>query len=279
MAIVATPIGHLGDISARALETLGEVDVIAAEDTRHSQKLLRHYSITTPCVALHEHNERQLAPRLVERMRRGESVALISDAGTPLISDPGYHLVCAAHAAGIRVMPIPGPSALVAALSASGLPSDRFVFEGFLPARATQRRQRLEQLAAETRTLVFYEAPHRGLATLEAMVEVFGADREATWVRELTKLFETVIRATLGELLQRVREDPRQQQGEIVLLVHGAPAGASDGREAEARRMLAILLEELPLRQAAALVSRLTGIGRNTLYAWGLAMGSDPAGD
>jgi 16S rRNA (cytidine1402-2'-O)-methyltransferase len=269
--IVATPIGHLGDISARALEVLGQADVIAAEDTRHSGQLLRHFGIATPCLSLHDHNERELTPRLIERLQRGESVALISDAGTPLISDPGFHLVRAAHDAGIRVSPVPGASALIAALSVSGLPSDRFVFEGFLPARAAQRRERLERLRDEPRTMVFYEAPHRALATLAALVDVFGAAREAASAREITKLHETVRRDTLGGLLERTRQDPMQQKGELVVVVHGAAEEATTD-EAGARRMLGILLEELPLKQAAALAARLSGVSRNRLYEMGLEL-------
>ncbi len=250
---------------------LGQVDVVAAEDTRRSGQLLRHFGIATPCLSLHDHNERELTPRLIERLQRGDSVALISDAGTPLISDPGFHLVRAAHDAGIRVSPIPGSSALVAALSVSGLPSDRFVFEGFLPSRAAHRRERLEQLRDEPRTLVFYEAPHRALAALAAMVDVFGAEREAACAREITKLHETIRRATLGGLLDWTRQDPMQQKGEIVIIVHGADESAAID-EADARRMLAILLEELPLKQAAVLAAKLTGIGRNRLYELGLGI-------
>lgn len=267
--VVATPIGNLGDITARALEVLAQVDVVAAEDTRRSGQLLRHFGIATPFLSLHDHNERELTPRLIERLQRGESIALISDAGTPLISDPGFHLVRAAHEVGIRISPIPGPSALAAAVSVSGLPSDRFVFEGFLPSRAAHRRERLEQLRDEPRTLVFYEAPHRALATLAAMVDVFGGLREAACAREITKLHETIRRDTLGGLLDWMQQDPMQQKGEIVIIVHGADESAAID-ETAARRMLAILLEELPLKQAAALAAKLTGIGRNRLYEMGL---------
>ncbi len=280
MYIVATPIGHLGDISARALETLRDADVVAAEDTRRSGQLLRHFGIATPCLSLHDHNERELTPRLLERLARGETVALVSDAGTPLISDPGFHLVRAAHEAGIRVVPIPGPSALIAALSAAGLPSDRFAFEGFLPARPGPRRERLEALIAEPRTLVFYEAPHRVVATLEALTEAFGAEREAACARELTKLHETVIRDTLGGLLERARSDPMMQRGELVIVVQGV-GEAAGADEVEARRVLAILLAEMPVKQAAAIAARLTGMARNRLYEWGLGMrqGEDKGGD
>lgn len=267
--IVATPIGHLGDIGARALQVLAQVDLIAAEDTRHSARLLRHHGITTPCVALHEHNERAQAPKLLERLRAGESLALISDAGTPLVSDPGFHIVRAAQEAGLRVSPVPGPSAAIAALSVSGLAVDRFAFEGFLPAKAAARARRLEALAREPRTLIFYEAPHRIADTLRAMVEAFGAGREACLAREISKLYETVRRLPLAELADWVSRDREQQLGEIVVVVQGAPE--IDADEAEARRTLAILQQALPLRQAAAVASQLTGVAKNTLYGWGLA--------
>lgn len=276
--IVATPIGHLDDIGARALRVLAEVDVIAAEDTRHSARLLRHYGIATPMVALHEHNERAQAPRVLERLRGGAAVALVTDAGTPLISDPGFHLVRLAQEADVRVVPVPGPSAIVAALCASGQPVDRFAFEGFLPPRAGPRAARLAELAAEPRTLIFFEAPHRVADALRAMAEAFGAAREASYCRELTKLHETVRRMPLGELAAWVRGDGEQQLGEIVIVVQGAPAAGAD--EAEARRVLEMLLEELPLKRAAALASRLTGVSRNVLYAWGVeGKGTDRSDD
>ena len=271
--VVATPIGNLGDMTPRAVAVLQEVDVIAAEDTRHSGRLLAHFDIGTPSVALHEHNERSQAPRLVERLAAGESLALISDAGTPLLSDPGYHLVRLARERGIRVVPVPGASALMAALSVSGLPTDRFVFEGFLPAKQGPRRRRLQALAGELRTLVFYEAPHRVLDTLQDMVAVMGAPRRAVLARELTKTFETVRDAPLGELAAWVREDADQQKGEIVLLLAGAPAGGEGSDEAEARRILGVLLDELPLSQASALAARLTGLKKKQLYQLGLSLG------
>lgn len=276
--IVATPIGHLDDIGARALRVLAEADVIAAEDTRHSARLLRHYAIATPTVALHEHNERAQAPRVLERLRAGETVALVTDAGTPLISDPGFHLVRLAQEAGVRVVPVPGPSAIITALCASGQPVDRFAFEGFLPPRAGPRAARLAELAVEPRTLIFFEAPHRVADTLRAMADAFGP-REASYCRELTKLHETVRRMPLGELAAWVQSDAEQQLGEIVIVVQGAPAANID--EAEARRVLEMLLEELPLKRAAALASRLTGIGKNVLYAWGVEAkgGSAPERD
>ncbi len=262
--VVATPIGNLGDMSARALEILSGVDVIAAEDTRHSRQLLRHYGIDKPVVALHQHNERAQVEQLIERLRSGQALALVSDAGTPVVSDPGYHLVRAAHEAGCRVMAIPGPSAVIAALSISGQSAERFVFEGFLPARPAARLDRLESLRGESRTLVFFEAPHRVLDTLEAMAQVFGADREVTYVRELSKLFETSRLTRLGELLDWVRGDPMQQKGEIVIVLRGAAAAAADAGQAE--DVLKPLLEELPLKQAVGLAAKLTGLSRNQLY-------------
>lgn len=274
--IVATPIGNLEDITARAARVLSSVDLIAAEDTRHSAKLLRHLGIQAEMFALHEHNERDQVPKLLDWLRGGKSIALISDAGTPLISDPGYPLVHAAHTAGIPVVPLPGASAVIAALSVSGLPSDRFVFEGFLPPRAAARRALLERLRAEPRTLIFYEAPHRILECLRDMVDVFGATRAATIARELTKQYETVRAGDLGELLAWVERHDEQQLGEFVLLVHGAPRAeeASEG-SAEAERVLRVLLEQLPVSQAAELAARITGAPKNQLYKRALTMRAD----
>jgi 16S rRNA (cytidine1402-2'-O)-methyltransferase len=268
--IVATPIGHLDDIGQRALRVLSSVTVIAAEDTRHSSRLLRHYGINTPCVALHEHNERAQAARLVQRLRQGDSVAFITDAGTPLVSDPGFHLVRLAQDEGLRVAPVPGPSAAIAALSVSGLAVERFVFEGFLPSRAQARAKRLEELRAETRTMIFYEAPHRISESLAAMAGIFGPQREASYAREITKVHEIVRRMPLGELAAWVAGDPEQRLGEIVVVVQGAPAESID--EQDARRVLSLLLEELPLKRAAAVAAEITGVARNTLYVWGLAL-------
>jgi len=265
--VVATPIGNLEDIGARALRVLREVALIAAEDTRHSMRLLQHFGIDTPLVACHEHNERDQGGRLVERLLGGDSLALISDAGTPLISDPGYHLVRNARAAGVPVVPVPGPCALIAALSAAGLPSDRFIFEGFLPARSSGRRQRLQALAEEPRTLIFYEAPHRLLESLEDMRELFGGGRQVVLARELTKTFETIRGAPLDELCAWVAGDANQQRGECVLLVEGwqAPQG-EEAVSAEALRVLDLLLAELPLKRAAALAAEITGVRKNLLY-------------
>lgn len=265
--VVATPIGNLEDISARALRVLREVKLIAAEDTRHSARLLQHFGINTPLTACHEHNEREEGSRLVQRLLGGDDLALVSDAGTPLISDPGYHLVRNARAAGVRVVPVPGACALIAALSASGLPSDRFVFEGFLPARSTARRQRLQAVVEESRTLIFYEAPHRLLECLADLRELFGVERPAVLGRELTKTFETIKGAPLGELHDWVAADSNQQRGECVLLVEGwqAPEG-EDTLSTEALRVLDLLLAELPLKRAAALAAEITGVRKNLLY-------------
>jgi 16S rRNA (cytidine1402-2'-O)-methyltransferase len=265
--VVATPIGNLDDISARALRILREVALIAAEDTRHSARLLQHFGIPTPLAACHEHNERDQGGRFLARLQAGEDVALISDAGTPLISDPGYHLVRQVRAAGIPVVPVPGACALIAALSAAGLPSDRFIFEGFLPAKAAGRRARLEQVREESRTLIFYEAPHRILESLEDMRDVFGGERPALLARELTKTFETLQGMPLAELCQWVAADSNQQRGECVVLVAGwqAPEG-EEAVSAEALRVLDLLMAEMPLKRAAALAAEITGVRKNLLY-------------
>ena len=264
--VVATPIGHLDDMSARAVEVLKRVERIAAEDTRHSAPLLARYGIATPTTALHEHNEREEVERLLARLRAGAELALISDAGTPLISDPGFRLVRAARAAGVPVSPVPGPCAAIAALSVAGLPSDRFVFEGFLPAKAAARRERLIELAGEPRTLVFYESSHRVRECLDDMTAAFGAARPAVLARELTKLFETVLDGTLAQLQARLAADPNQERGEFVLLVGGREA-VEDERLAEGRRVFALLRAELPPARAAKLAAAITGARRKDLYA------------
>ena len=265
--VVATPIGNLDDISARAMKVLRDVSLIAAEDTRHSLRLLQHFGITTPLAACHEHNERDEGSRFIARLLAGEDVALISDAGTPLISDPGYHLVRQARAAGIRVVPIPGACALIAALSAAGLPSDRFIFEGFLPAKAVGRRARLELLKEEPRTLIFYEAPHRILECLQDLETVFGAERLALLARELTKTFETLKGLPLSELRAFVEADSNQQRGECVVLVAGWAAPEDDDAVGgEAMRILDLLLREMPLKRAAAVAAEITGVRKNLLY-------------
>ncbi|MEW9625600.1 16S rRNA (cytidine(1402)-2'-O)-methyltransferase [Rhodanobacter geophilus] len=263
--VVATPIGHRDDFSARAIATLREVAVIAAEDTRHSKPLLLHHNIATPLVALHEHNEREVVDAIVRRLQGGESVALISDAGTPLISDPGFRLVRAARAAGIRCAPVPGACAAIAALSVAGLPSDRFVFEGFLPPKSAARRARLQELAGEPRTLIFYESSHRVAESLDDMRAVFGGEREAVLARELTKMFETVIGEPLAQLAGRVASDPDQQRGECVILVAGRGEEA-DAKLAEGRRIFAILRDELPPAKAAKLAAAISGAPRKALY-------------
>lgn len=264
--VVATPIGNLGDLSPRALETLRGVAAICAEDTRHTRQLLAHYGVEQSLVALHEHNEAGLAERIVARLQAGESLALVSDAGTPLVSDPGFRVVAAARAAGLRVSPIPGPSALIAALSVAGLPSDRFAFEGFLPAKAGARRERLARLAGEARTLIFYESSHRIDETLADAVAAFGPDRPAAIARELTKLFETVLDGRLADLHARVIADADQRKGEFVLLIQGITDEA-DAQLAEGRRVYAKLIEHLPPSTAAKLAAELTGAPRKALYA------------
>jgi 16S rRNA (cytidine1402-2'-O)-methyltransferase len=270
--VVATPIGNLSDVSQRALDVLAEVDLIAAEDTRHSGRLLQQYQITTKIMALHDHNERDRAPDVVKRLLQGKSVALISDAGTPLVSDPGFHLVRLARKDDIKVVPIPGASAMLAALSVAGLPSDRFVFEGFLSSKGTARKKRLEVMAVEPRTLIFYEAPHRLLDTLTDMVDVFGADRHVVLARELTKTFETVKGDAVGKLLNWAKNDPDQQKGEMVLLVKGLETGDDNSSEQEAQRILKILLVDLPLSQASALAAKITGTRKKPLYQFGLSL-------
>jgi 16S rRNA (cytidine1402-2'-O)-methyltransferase len=271
--VVATPIGNLEDLSPRARRILAsEVALIAAEDTRHTGALTRHFGIATPMVALHEHNEREIVPRILKRLLDGDSVAVVSDAGTPLVSDPGYHLVRAALAEGIRVVPLPGPCAALAALSVAGLPSDRFVFEGFPPPRAAARREFFRGLRGEPRTLIFYESAHRIVESLADLREEFGAGREAVLARELTKQFETVRATTLGELAEWVAGDPNQQKGEFVIVVRGAELTADAERAQEAERLLRVLLEHLPVSQAAAAVAELTGLHRQDVYRQALVL-------
>ena len=275
MYVVATPLGNLADLSPRARDTLAAVAVIAAEDTRHSKPLLTHHGVRTPLLALHEHNEAAQAPRLIERLRQGEDVALISDAGTPAISDPGQRLVAAAHAAGIPVVPLPGPCAAVAALSASGLSSARFAFEGFLPAKPAARRGALTALLDEPRTLILYEAPHRLTALLEDVAELFG-DREAALAKELTKLHEAVVRGDAGTLLAWLRAEPGRERGEFVLLIEGAPPrpAAEDDIDALLTRLLAVL----PLKQAVTAAVAVSRAPRNRVYRRALAL-QQAAGD
>jgi 16S rRNA (cytidine1402-2'-O)-methyltransferase len=263
--IVATPIGNREDITARAVGVLRGVDRVVAEDTRHSGRLLAHLGIDRPMMSLHEHNETEAARRVIDYLLAGESLALISDAGTPLISDPGFSLVRSCLAQGIVVVPIPGPSALIAALSVSGLPTDRFRFEGFLPRRQQARLAHLETLRHEPVTLIFYESSHRVLEALRDLVTVFGPARPAVLARELTKLHETVISAPLVDLLDRVEGDENQRKGEFVLMLAGAPV-QNDASSLDLDSLLAVLLDELPLKQAAALAARISGEKKNLLY-------------
>jgi len=263
--IVATPIGNLEDITLRALRILGEVAVIAAEDTRHSRQLLAHHGIERPLVALHEHNEEAQAPRLVQRIRAGESVALVSDAGTPLLSDPGYRLVRLAIENGVPVVPVPGPSAVTAALSVCGLPTDRFAFEGFLPAKRAARLARLQALRHEPRTLVLFETGRRLEDALADLDEAFGPEREVAVCRELTKRFETVLRGALAGVRARVAEDADQRRGEFVLVVAGAEAAPREGL-AEALDLARVLREHLGASQAARIAAQVHGVSRRELY-------------
>jgi len=268
--VVATPIGNLEDLGGRAARVLAEVELILAEDTRHTRRLLEHYRIATPSSALHEHNEARRCAALVRRIAAGARIALVSDAGTPLISDPGYRLVRALREAGLAVICVPGPSAVIAALSVSGLATDRFCFEGFLPARGAARRRRLEALAGEPRTICLFEAPHRLAATLADLAERLGGERRAALARELTKAFEEVRSATLAELREWLAVHPERARGECVLLVEGAPGRAA--RPAlEPEAVLDLLAAELPPRRAAELAARICGVGRNALYRRALA--------
>lgn len=263
--IVATPIGNLGDLSPRALETLRSVAAICAEDTRHTRQLLSHFGLERPLLALHQHNEDAQAAQLIARLQAGDSLALVSDAGTPLVSDPGFRLVRAARAAGIRVSPVPGACAAIAALSVAGLASDRFAFEGFLPAKASARRERLARLATEPRTLLFYESAHRIEEALADMAAAFGDERPAVLARELTKLFETVLDGSLAQLRERVAADPNQRKGEFVVMIEGAGEDA-DAQIVEGRRLYAKLSEYLKPSQAAKLAAELSGAPRKALY-------------
>ncbi|MEQ5836927.1 16S rRNA (cytidine(1402)-2'-O)-methyltransferase [Marinobacter sp. NFXS9] len=271
--IVATPIGNLGDISQRAADILARVDCIAAEDTRHTQRLLQVLGLHRPLVALHEHNERELHESVLQRLRQGESVALVSDAGTPLISDPGFILVRAAREQGLTVVPIPGPCAITTALSAAGLPTDRFTFEGFLPTKRKARLDALKALRHESRTLVFYEAPHRIRETAVALAEAFGAERSVVLARELTKAFETFYSGTAGDVVEQLAEDDYAEKGEYVVMVAGAPASSEDAAtEIDPDELLTVLLREVPVKVAARMASELTGLSRNELYQRALAL-------
>lgn len=270
--IVATPIGNLQDITQRALETFAQVDLIAAEDTRHSGLLLSHYGIKKPFFALHDHNEQEKAHILVEKLKQGSNIALISDAGTPLISDPGFHLVRQCREAGIRVVPLPGACAAITALCASGIASDRFCFEGFLPAKSKARKDKLENIAEEDRTLIFYESTHRILDTLEDMQSVLGEERYMVLAREITKTWETITGNTIKNLREWLLEDSNRTKGEMVLIVEGKPkSDNNDEISPQAVKALELIAEELPLKKAAAIVAELYGYKKNALYQFGLA--------
>ncbi|WP_415719987.1 16S rRNA (cytidine(1402)-2'-O)-methyltransferase [Photobacterium ganghwense] len=267
--IVPTPIGNLADITQRALDVLAKVDLIAAEDTRHTSRLLTHFSISTRTFALHDHNEQQKADFLIEKLQAGNSIALVSDAGTPLISDPGYHLVNRCRQAGVKVVPLPGACAVITALSAAGLPSDRFSFEGFLPPKSKGRRDCFQALAEDERTLIFYESPHRIMESLADMLAVLGPERDVVLARELTKTYETIHGAPLAELIEWLKLDSNRIRGEMVLLVAGHRA-EKNALPAEALRTLALLVKELPLKKASALAAEIHGVKKNALYKWGL---------
>jgi 16S rRNA (cytidine1402-2'-O)-methyltransferase len=263
--IVATPIGNLSDISKRAIEVLSKVDLIACEDTRHSKPLLDHLGIDTPLMAVHEHNEQKRTEQLLKKLKQGQSIALISDAGTPLISDPGFYLVRELKAAGIEVSPIPGASALISALSASGLATDRFSFEGFLPAKSAARQKRLQAVQHESRTMVFYETPHRISDCINDCIAVFGEQRMACIAREITKKFETIISASLNDLKDYLAQDANHTRGEFVLIIEGQPAKISYEQQ-QADALLDTLEKYLPLSKAAAAVAEITGEKKKTIY-------------
>jgi len=262
--VVATPIGNLDDMTPRAIATLQNVDTILAEDTRHSGGLLKKFGITTPARAYHDHNEQQLAPELIKRLQAGENMALISDAGTPLVSDPGYHLLNLAQQAGINIVPVPGASALITALSVCGLPTDRFTFNGFLPAKQKARQKKCQGLKTETATQIFYEAPHRLTECINDLNEVFGSDRHACIARELTKIYETIRTGTLAELSQWLDQNSGQCRGEIVIVVEGNHEEKTE--DGEDQRVLEVLLEYLSPSQAVAAAVKITGGKKNQLY-------------
>lgn len=269
--IVATPIGNLQDITQRALETFTQVDLIAAEDTRHSGLLLNHYGIKKPFFALHDHNEQQKADLLVEKLQQGTNIALISDAGTPLISDPGFHLVRKCRQAGLKVVPLPGACAAITALCASGIASDRFCFEGFLPAKPKARKDKLQNIAEEDRTLIFYESTHRILDSLEDIETVLGADRYIVLAREITKTWETISGDTVSNLRQWLTEAPNRTKGEMVLIIEGKPkTEENDSINPQAVKALTLIAKELPLKKAAAIVAELYGYKKNALYQFGI---------
>lgn len=263
--VVATPIGNLADLSPRAQQILADVDLIAAEDTRHTGRLLQHFNIKASLISVHDHNERQRADLIIERLSEGKQIALVSDAGTPLISDPGFVLVRAVREAGFEVSPVPGCCAFVAALSASGMPSDRFSFQGFLPSKSGARRQTLTDLSSHTETLIFYESTHRIVESLKDMALTLGSDRFILIARELTKTFETIKGAAVNELIEWIEADTNQQRGEFVVIVEGAPERVS-GITAEVERILDLLSQELPPKKAASLAAQISGANKKELY-------------
>ncbi|HUQ11325.1 MAG TPA: 16S rRNA (cytidine(1402)-2'-O)-methyltransferase [Steroidobacteraceae bacterium] len=279
LAVISTPIGNLGDLSPRARDELAAAELVAAEDTRRTGQLLTTLGLSRPLVSLHEHNETERIVELLERLRGGARIAMVSDAGTPLLSDPGFELVRRVSQEGIPVVAVPGPSAITAALSIAGLPTERFTFEGFLPARLAERRSRIAELKHEARTLVFFEAPHRIAESLEDLAAGFGAARRAAVARELTKVFETVYRGTLAELATQARSDANFSRGEITVVVEGAPrTDADEGPREQLDTTLIVLLAELSPSKAAALAARLTGAKRNDAYARALELAKQPSG-
>ena len=277
--VVATPIGNLADISLRAQQVLSEVDFIGAEDTRRTRPLLNHLGVNKPIISLHEHNERQRVDSLLQRILAGESMALVSDAGTPLISDPGYHLVRQAREQGITVIPVPGACALVAALSISGLPTDHFRFEGFLPSKSSARKTRLHELEHESVTLVFYESSHRIMDSVQDMLDIFGSDREAVLARELTKMYETVLGSTLDDIVKYLQADPNQSRGEFVLVVKGIEKNKEANEIEKADGLLQLLLKEMPLKSACQVASKYLGLSKNEVYQRALLLQSKQSSD
>jgi len=271
--IVATPIGNLSDISERAVEVLKQVGLIAAEDTRHSKTLLERFGIKTRVTAYHEHNEEKVTQQLIQQIQKGESIALISDAGTPLINDPGYNLVVSAHDNKIQIVPIPGPSAIITALSASGLPTNKFIYEGYLPAKNKARETRLKELKNESRTLVFYEAPHRIVESLKIMQEIFGEQRRVTIGRELTKQFEQIVRDQLSVINKKIENEEIKQKGEFVVVVEGAKEMAVSDKET--LRINQIIAEKMSPKEAASLTAKITGKKKNEVYKLELDSGKE----
>ena len=271
--IVATPIGNLNDISSHTLETLKSVDFIACEDTRHTKQLLSHFGISTPTFSYHEHNEQKSADKIIQLLQENKSVALVSDAGTPLISDPGYAIVSRAHQLQITLSPLPGPCAAIAALSVSGLPSDKFIFEGFLPSKSTARQNRLDTLKTESRTLIFYEAPHRILDTVQDLNTIFGTAREITVCRELTKTFETIYKSTTKNVLHWLKEKTNHQKGEFVLVVAGISESEKElNHQQKAQLLVQQLITDLPLKKSVNIAANLFRVSKNTLYDWALTL-------